>query len=143
MRKLDEFFSDFRWKGNMYGVLIQRLLIAMLLFSVCRITFYLFNHNFFDEVTGPGMVRMMVRGLRFDLTSILNINSLFILLHIIPLDIRFHSVYQKVLKYMFFVLNGVALAMNVSDVVYYRFTLRRTTADIFKQFENETNLGFL
>ncbi len=143
MRTLSDLFGDLRWRGNIYLALIQRLLIVLLLFSVCRMGFYLFNHNFFEEVTISSLMRMMIGGLRFDLTAVLYINSLFILLHIVPLNIRFHSVYQQVLKYLFFGLNGIALALNVSDVVYYRFTLRRTTADIFQQFENETNLGFL
>lgn len=132
-----------RWKNNLYVALVLRLLIAMALFSLCRIGFYAFNANFFPDVTSGGFVRLMLGGLRFDLTAVLYVNALFIVLMIIPFSIRFTPVYQQIVKYIFFITNGVAMAANVIDFVYYKFTLRRTTADVFQQFENETNMGGL
>jgi arylsulfatase A-like enzyme len=82
-------------------------------------------------------------GLRFDLTAVLYINALIILMMIVPLDLRFTHTYQQIIKYQFFVLNGVAVAANVIDFIYYKFTLRRTTADVFRQFENEQNISGL
>ena len=43
-------------------------------------------------------------------------------------------------RWIFCITNGIALAINTSDIIYYRFTLRRTTFSIFSQFENESNL---
>ena len=59
---------------------------------------------------------------------------------IIPFDFRYNTVYQTVLKYIFFITNGIAIAMNGMDFVYYRFVDKRATADVFKTFEHETNL---
>lgn len=129
--------------GNIYGALLQYLALAMLLFSLCRLGFYLYNTRFFPDMTVGNLLRLMSGGLRFDLTAVLYVNMLFILLVIIPLDFRFHKYYQVFLKYLFFITNGVALAANVSDFIYYKFTLRRTTADVFRQFENEVNFGGL
>ena len=39
------------------------------------------------------------------------------------------------------VVNSVALAVNLMDTVYFRFTLRRTTTTVFSEFSNEGNLG--
>jgi hypothetical protein len=64
---------------------------------------------------------------------------LFILLHIIPLEIRYKDVYQSILKYIYFITNGFAIAMNGMDFVYYRFVDKRATADVFKTFEHDTN----
>lgn len=80
-------------------------------------------------------------GLRFDISAILYLNALFILLMILPFNFRFNLYYRQVLRYLFLVINSLALATNVSDFIYYRFTLRRTTADVFRQFENEQNMG--
>jgi phosphoglycerol transferase MdoB-like AlkP superfamily enzyme len=129
--------------GNIYVVLIQRLLLSMGLFSLCRIGFYLFNHSYFPDVSPAGLIRIAWGGLRFDLTAVLYINALVILLMVVPFDFRFQVRYQSFIKIIFFLCNGTALASNVGDFIYYRFTLRRTTADIFRQFENETNLGSL
>lgn len=85
----------------------------------------------------------MAGGLRFDLTAVLYTNALFVLLLIIPLKFRFNHIYLAIAKWIFFVTNSIALAANVSDFIYFQFTLRRTTADVFRQFENEKNIGGL
>ncbi|QOI98943.1 MAG: sulfatase-like hydrolase/transferase [Flammeovirgaceae bacterium] len=130
-------------RGNIYLVLVQRLLLAMLLYTICRIGFYLFNYAYFPDITLTGFLKILYGGLMFDLTAVLYVNALFIVLMILPIDLRFTTGYQRVVKVIFFFFNGIAIATNVADFIYYRFTLRRTTADIFSQFENEQNLGAL
>jgi len=137
------FFAGYRWRTNLYTAFALRLLLVMFLLTVCRVCFYLFNINFFPDMTIANFTRLMWGGLRFDLVTALYLNLLFILLMILPVDWRFNRYYQQTLKYIFFITNGVALAMNVADFIYYRFTLRRTTADVFRQFDNETNLAGL
>lgn len=97
----------------------------------------------FHGVTADQFITILKGGLVFDISAIVYINSLFILLHIVPLEIRYKDVYQLVLKYIFFTTNGIAIAMNGMDFVYYRFVDKRATADVFKTFENESNLAKL
>lgn len=137
------FFEGLRWKGNLYKSLLMALLLVMGLYSLCRIGFYLYNMDFFPGMTVGNFLYLMWGGLRLDLSAILYINLLFILLLIIPLDYRFNPLFQAGLKYLFVITNSVGLAANVCDFIYYRFTLRRTTADVFSQFVNEQNLGML
>jgi hypothetical protein len=134
---------DLRFNGNIYRALILRLLLSMFLFSLCRIGFYLFNSGFFPEMTVGTFFRLLWGGLKFDLVAVLYINMVVILMMIVPFDFRFRFTYQRVIKYIYLVLNALALAINVSDFIYYKFTLRRTTADVFKQFENEEHMGGL
>lgn len=136
----DMLYRYWRLNGNIYWALFLRLLLAMLLFSLCRIGFYLFNTAFFPEMTPGTLLRLMSGGLQFDLVAVLYINMVFIVLMILPFDFRFRYGYQEITRYLFFLTNGFALFMNVSDFIYYKFTLRRTTADIFIQFKNEYNL---
>jgi phosphoglycerol transferase MdoB-like AlkP superfamily enzyme len=70
-------------------------------------------------------------------------NMLFLLLMIIPFEFRFRAGYQTAVKWVFFIFNGLAQAANVSDFIYFKFTGRRTTADVFQQFEHEQNMGGL
>jgi phosphoglycerol transferase MdoB-like AlkP superfamily enzyme len=137
------FFEGLSWRDNIYWVLVLRLLLMMALFTICRLGFYFFNLQFFQEITFRAMLRLLWGGLVFDLSTVLYVNLLYITLMIVPLKIRFNYYYRISLKYLFFITNGIALAANVSDFIYYRFTLRRTTADVFTQFQNETNMGGL
>ncbi|HMG91982.1 MAG TPA: LTA synthase family protein [Chryseolinea sp.] len=130
-------------RKNIFTALGLQLLLVMALLSICRIGFYLFNLNFFPEMSLGHFLQLMLGGLRFDLVTTLYCNALFILLTIVPVDLRFHEKYRIALKYGFFFTNGIMLAVNVADFIYYKFTLRRTTADVFRQFENETNVASL
>jgi phosphoglycerol transferase MdoB-like AlkP superfamily enzyme len=115
----------------------------MFLFTLCRIGFYVFNTNFFPDMTTSNFLTLLAAGMKFDLVVVLYANALLILLTLLPFDFRFRYAYQEFLRYLFFIANGFAIALNVCDFIYYKFTLRRTTADIFKQFENEENIGAL
>ncbi len=138
-----EFKNDLRLKGNIYITLILSLTLVMLLYSVSRIAFFLFNTAFFPDMTWSRMMLIMWGGLRFDLAATLYSNSLFILLMITPLTLRFKPAYRKLLFWVFVIFNTIAMAVNSADIIYYRFTLRRTTLSVLDQFENETNMGAL
>lgn len=138
-----DFLRGFQWSSNLYTVLLKRLLLVMALFTLTRVGFYCFNLGFFPGINATEVLHILTGGLVFDLATVLYLNLLFILLMVIPLRIRFRASYQLVLKYVFFITNGLGLAANVADFIYYRFTLRRTTFDVFAQFSNETNMGQL
>ncbi len=125
---------------NILIVLTYRILLVLFLFSLSRIGFYILNLKMFTGMTPGEFLSIMKGGLLFDISATVYINSLFILLHVLPFDIRYNKIYQKVLKYLFFITNGLAYAINSADFVYYRFVFKRATADVFKTFENETNL---
>jgi phosphoglycerol transferase MdoB-like AlkP superfamily enzyme len=133
-------FSEFRWRGNLYVALAAMLGMLMLLFMTCRIAFYLFNSDFFPGMTIERFGRIAWGGVRFDLTAVLYLNVLFILLMIIPFRFRFRSGYQRTLRVLFLFTNTLGILANVADTVYYRYTLRRTTLSVIRQFENEKNI---
>lgn len=88
----------------------------------------------------PGeFLSIMKGGLVFDISATVYINMLFIVLSILPFEFRYNEIYQTILKYIFFITNGFAFAINSADFVYYRFVFKRATADVFGTFENETN----
>ncbi|GHN03131.1 sulfatase [Cytophagales bacterium WSM2-2] len=138
-----KYFSDLKFRGNIYVALVLSLLLVMALYSISRIGFYAFNRSYFPDMTIGRMMRMLGGGLRFDLSATLYSNSLFILLMIVPVVWRFKPLYQKIVFWVFVVVNSIALAINTADFIYYRFTLRRTTISVVSQFKNEDNLGRL
>ncbi len=135
--------KNWLFSRNIFVVLAYRILIMMVLFTLCRIGFFLFNFKMFPAVSPGEFLTILKGGLSFDISAIVYINMLFILLSMFPLDIRYDERYEKVLKYIYIITNGIALAMNGMDFVYYRFVDKRATADVFGTFENETNLGKL
>jgi phosphoglycerol transferase MdoB-like AlkP superfamily enzyme len=133
-------FWRLKLRSNIYVALILSLLLVMALYSVSRMGFYLFNRPFFQGMDAHRFFTIAAGGLRFDLAATLYSNALFILLMILPFAFRFSAWYKAVLKWVFIVSNALAFAANSADIIYYRFTLRRTTLSIFSQFKNETNL---
>jgi phosphoglycerol transferase MdoB-like AlkP superfamily enzyme len=124
---------------NIFVVLAYRILLIMILFTLGRLGFYIFNLKMFPDITLSQLLTILKGGLSFDISAIVYINMIFILLNIIPLEIRYNNVYQTILKYIFFITNGIALAMNGMDYVYYRFVDKRATADVFKTFATDDN----
>lgn len=129
--------------GNIYMALILRLLLVFFLYSLMRVLFYLLNYEMFGAIPFYQFWTMMKGGLRFDASAIFYINALVILLHVIPFKFRYNLVYQKIIEYIFYAFNAIGIIANMADAGYYRFTLRRTTMSVFREFGNENPAGFL
>lgn len=139
---MNDTFKDniaFIWqKKSVFRVLALRLILLLFLFSVQRLAFYFYNHSLFDQVTLSSLSYMLYGGVQFDLTAILYFNLLYIVLLLVPFTFRYNKSYQKMLDVLFVFTNSVAFVMNSADVIYYRFSLRRTTFSVLKEFENES-----
>src|SRR5690606_24518625 len=119
--------------------LLYRIAILLIIYTLLRLGFYWSNLSLFPAVTLFKLGVIMLGGLKFDLVAILYLNSLFLLLQAIPFPFRYNEAYQKVCKWIYIVTNGIGIALNLVDFVYYRFTLKRTTGTVFEQFTNEEN----
>ena len=126
--------------GNIYLVLLYRILIVMFLFSLSRIGFYIFNFKMFPDIPFSQLLTIMKGGLLFDISATIYINLIFIVFQVVPFDFRFNKKYQDTLRYFFFITNGMAIAVNSADYIYYRFVLKRAATDVFQTFEHEDNL---
>lgn len=126
---------------NIFNVLIYRMLLMLFIFSLSRVGFYVFNHRMFPDITLGQFFEILRGGIIFDISATVYVNSLFIVLSVIPFDFRYSEIYQKVLRYLFFITNGIAIAANSADFVYYRFVFKRATADVFKTFGNEQHMS--
>jgi phosphoglycerol transferase MdoB-like AlkP superfamily enzyme len=123
--------------GNIYFVLVARLAFSMLLFSVCRVVFYLFNGDLYPDMTFGHFLYLMAAGLRFDLTAVLYTNIAYIFFFIMPFQFRYRSIPQKIFKWVYYVTNSLALTLNCIDFIYFRYTLRRTTWNVVHEFSND------
>ena len=111
--------------------MLIRLLIILVLFFLSRIAFYLFNTSYFSGLGFSELVMIFFIGIRFDISAILVINTPYIFFNSIPFTFRTNKIYQGFLNGYFYLINGFCLLWNFMDSIYFRFTLKRTTADFF------------
>jgi phosphoglycerol transferase MdoB-like AlkP superfamily enzyme len=111
--------------------------LLLALYTFCRLLFYWFNHSYFAELGTGELLFILLPGLRFDLSVIVLSNALFILLYLLPLPFREKKGYRASLRWLFILVNSICLLANCVDLVYFQFTLKRTTADVFNFFGGE------
>ena len=112
---------------------LWNLLLVYVVYQIARLEYYLENLEYltYSFNTWRG-------GLLFDTSAIIYTNALYILLMLLPFR---QSGYQQCCKWLYLIINGVALAINLADSVYFQYTMRRTTTTVFSEFSNEGNLG--
>ena len=116
--------------------------IAYVLYFLARFIYLLVNYSYFEQgLTMSHLMEMLGGGLVFDTSAILVTNIPYIVMMLIPWHRKEHPSYQLVCKWAFIVINGLALAINLCDSVYFQYTMRRTTTTVFNEFSNEGNLG--
>lgn len=128
-------------RGNIYAVTCLNLLMVMFLYTLCRAEFYVVNMSDYFPNMGTDRLRtLMLGGLKFDLSAVLYSNLLYIVMMLIPFRFRYKTAYQTSTKWIFIIVNAIAIFMNLSDSVYFKFTNRRTTMSFFTEFQNDDNL---
>ena len=124
------------------GATLYNLLMVYVVYFIARIAYLLENWSYFSPNLSFGhIMEMLAGGLVFDTSAILVTNIPYTVMMLFPLHQKETNIYQQVSKGVFLFINGLALAVNLCDAVYFRFTMRRTTTTIFSEFSNEGNLG--
>ena len=121
----------------------NNLLLVMVLYTLSRLFFYWVNIDLYPNVSANHLSEMLIGGVRFDLTALLYLNSLYLLLVLLPLPatIRNQKEYIRIANWCFWLPNILGFIVNCMDIIYARFTGRRTTCTIFTEFQNDGNLA--
>ena len=118
------------------------LLVAYATYFLARVLYLVENWSYFSSgLTSSHLLELYGGSVVFDLSAILVTNSLYIVLMLLPFHLKETEGYQRLCRAVFQLVNGLALAANLCDAVYFRFTMRRTTTTVFSEFSNEGNLG--
>ena len=136
--------KDFRKIGLLSPIVatLFNLLIAYVVYFIARISYLFENWSYFSQNLSFGhLMEMLGGGLVFDTSAILVTNIPYIVLMLFPLHQKETHFYKQLCKWVFLIINSLALAINLCDAVYFRFTMRRTTTTVFSEFSNEGNLG--
>ena len=122
-----------------YKILFFRVFLAYLFYSLARVLFYFYNKNIIIIDSFSEFFNLCLIGLTFDTSAILYVNSLFILISLIPIKTNSRPIFQKGMFVLYFSTNITAYVTNYVDFIYYKFSQSRLTTTVFDLLENETN----
>lgn len=121
---------------------VLNMLMVYASYAVCRVAYVLENLDVLGNLFSNGDLCDIVAGsLLFDTSAILYTNILYAVLMLLPLHYKETDAWQKAARWVFLAVNGLCVAVNLADSVYFRYTGRRTTASVFREFGNEDNLA--
>src|SRR6185437_11983169 len=123
--------------------LLASFLLALFILSDARILFFMLNKSKFVGITAIDFIKTLFYGLRFDVVAALVFNVLFVFLVALPVSFFHLKKFRITLKVVFISANLIALVLNMIDMVYFPFTLKRSTAEIFGFFFQRNDAGAL
>ena len=106
-------------------------LYLLFLYSFLRFVFYLlyFNKN---DFSGTVLTTVFYWGCRMDISGIFYFNLGFFVYYFLIQDFLFARWRRPVTLTLLSVINIPLLAVNIIDLAYYKFNLRRSTVDLFR-----------
>ena len=123
------------------GAAVLNMLVAYLVWMLSRVAFFAENWSTFAPYMSWSLLWSMVRGaLVFDTSALLYVNSLYLVLMLLPLHLKERAGFHKGLRWLFVASNAIGLAMNLMDAVYFQYTGRRSTVTVFTEFAAEGNI---
>ncbi|PWH87079.1 LTA synthase family protein [Brumimicrobium oceani] len=119
--------------------LLKRLGIILLMMSLSRIIFFIVNS---DAFTGVKFYDFLV-GIWMDAITIGMYAIPFYIFSLLPFPIYQKKGYQTFLKTIFHITNSVIIGFNLVDVEYFKFTAKRSTADLFSMVSTGNDINQL
>ncbi len=116
--------------------------MAYVAYMLCRIEYVAENWSALGSSLFANPLSGLLAGsLKFDTSAILYTNILYALMMLLPLHYKESRLWQKTAKWLFVIVNSIAVITNLADSVYFRYTGKRTTMSVLQEFENEGNMG--
>ena len=118
------------------------LLLLYIAYGITRLAFLFENYSTYDYVlSSPKVWDIFWGGVYFDTSAIAYTNALYILLVLLPCHLKENATWQRFCKWIYLIVNGLGLATNLGDAVYFQYTARRTTIAFFSEFGADDKLG--
>ena len=119
--------------------LIWDLLVVYSAYTLCRVVFLALNWSLYaGTLTFGHTLELFGAGLLFDTPAILYTNAIILLMFLLPLHWKEQPVFYRVARWIYTIVNSIAVYINLMDCVYFPFTGKRTTASVFAEFGNES-----
>ena len=116
--------------------LVVRISAILILYQFCRILFFFYNLHYFPDIYLTDYLRIIQGSIRFDLSAILYLNSIIIVLTLVPSRMLIKRWYQNFISRLFIYCNLLGVLANIVDVFYYPFSKRRMTNSFIDEFSS-------
>ncbi|MGN1246434.1 MAG: LTA synthase family protein [Muribaculaceae bacterium] len=131
-----------RATGSRLGSLVCNVVIAFAVMMLARVLFFVTNIGCFVDYLSWQLVADVLRGaLLFDASAMVYVNAIYVLLVLLPVHSKESHGFAIFTKCVWIVLNGVALAANLCDCVYFSTTGNRTTAHVLAALVGDADFG--
>ena len=118
--------------------LVWDLLVVYSAYTLCRAIFLMLNWSLYaGTLTWGHGLELFGAGLLFDTPAILYTNAVILVMFLLPFHWKERPGYYRVARWIYTIVNSIAVYMNMMDCVYFPFTGKRTTASVFAEFSNE------
>lgn len=115
-----------------FALMLWRIAMVYVAMLLCRVAFYCYNRDLIGSISAGEIWELFKGTILIDNSSIVYADSIFILLSMLPLPLRWWSNrwYQGLLFLIYMVCNALfVVAANLGDAVYFHYTQKRCTAD--------------
>ena len=113
-----------QWR-EFYRPMFLRLALVMFIFTLIRCLFYAADKGQFPNFQLFEFIKILIISLRFDLSSVLYINALYILSVLFPFDFRKNKIYKGVQKGIFLAFNISLICFEIGEIATFPVQLRR------------------
>lgn len=121
---------------------ICNLASVYICYTACRFAFLFVNWELYKgNLTWHSLSEILYGGWIFDNSAIFYTNSLYLLLVLLPLHYKERKPVRVITKWWFLLSNSLCIVINLMDAVYFSYTQHRSTAIVFDEFKNESNLS--
>lgn len=130
------------WLTSPVVLLVYRLLAILLALSISRWLVYLFNLQFFHQLSLGESFGLYFKGMRFDLSVLMALNLPLILYYCFPSRSIINKVPQRIIDLIYLVTNSVAIFLNFMDIVCFHFFGKHITIDFLHQLGHSEELSW-
>ena len=124
--------------------LLWNLLVVYCAYTLCRAVFLALNWHLFSGTMAFGHgIELFGAGLLFDTPAILYTNAVILLMFLLPLHWKERPAFYRAARWIYTIVNSIAVYMNLMDCVYFPFTGKRTTTSVFAEFSGESTSEML
>ena len=116
--------------------LVALIAIALAVMMAGRVAYFAENYaTFANTLSDNDMASLLSGSLRFDVSAVMYLNIVVVVALLLLPASR-----QRITLWLFAIMNGAGLAMNLADSVYYKYTGHRTTMSVFSEFSHDDNI---
>ena len=115
----------------LWKVFVIRLGVMLMLLAISRWLLFVFNASNFPDLSVGEQFKLFFIGMRFDIWTLIIANLPFLVFYGVPFEFKYNKYYCKIVDILFVITNSLSIALNLIDVIYYRYIDKRMTSELF------------